>query len=66
MAALPKDVFGKAFACLVQQLRSHREVELRADDVNVAPNPHVRTAAATLAGFSARNFVGALLAARIM
>jgi hypothetical protein len=32
----------------------------------VSPNPHVRTAAATLAGFSARNFVGALLAARIM
>jgi hypothetical protein len=30
------------------------------------PNPHVRTAAATLARFSARNFVGALLAARII
>ena len=33
---LPKDVFGKAFAGLVQQLRSHREVELGAGDVNVA------------------------------
>jgi hypothetical protein len=32
----------------------------------VDPNPHVRTAAATLAGFSARNCVGALLAARMM
>ena len=30
------------------------------------PNPHVRTAAATLAQFSARNFAGALLSASMM
>ena len=36
MAHLPEDVFGEAFAGLVQQVRSHREVELGAGDVNVA------------------------------
>jgi hypothetical protein len=47
-------------------MRSFRDFRKLRADQGVSPNPHVRTAAATLAGFSARNFVGALLAARIM
>src|ERR1051326_6516395 len=34
MTHLPESIFGEALTCLVQQLRSHSEVELCADDVN--------------------------------